>query len=99
MDLSQDLIKHLFTLSQLNVPEEGTEAIRADLERILDYISALESVDTEGVAPCNGLQSEVHPNLDHLREDVPEKPLATEAALNKQYLTGNFVRVPPVIEQ
>lgn len=49
--ISRDDVHHLAQLSSLQLGEEETEALRADLENILGYIEQLSELDTTGVEP------------------------------------------------
>jgi aspartyl-tRNA(Asn)/glutamyl-tRNA(Gln) amidotransferase subunit C len=40
---------HLKTLARLNLSDEETEALKGDLNRILDYFGLLSQLDTDGV--------------------------------------------------
>ena len=52
--ISSDGIKHLARLARIEIsPAEG-EGLRADLDRILAYVSELSAVPTEGVEPLTG---------------------------------------------
>ncbi|HBR80308.1 MAG: Aspartyl/glutamyl-tRNA(Asn/Gln) amidotransferase subunit C [Candidatus Uhrbacteria bacterium GW2011_GWE2_45_35] len=49
MQLSNDDIKHIATLSRLELAEDEVEKYRGHLVSILNYIDKLAEVDTEGV--------------------------------------------------
>jgi aspartyl-tRNA(Asn)/glutamyl-tRNA(Gln) amidotransferase subunit C len=49
--ITRDDVHHLARLSSLQLGEEETEALRADLENILGYIEQLSELDTTGVEP------------------------------------------------
>lgn len=58
--ISQDDVRHLAQLSNLDLPEEEATSLRGDLERIVGYIEQLSSLDTEGIVPTyqvTGLQN------------------------------------------
>ena len=49
--ITRDDVHHLAKLSSLQLDENETEALRADLENILGYIEQLSELDTTGVEP------------------------------------------------
>ncbi len=74
-------------------PEEETKMER-DLERILEYVSQLEKVDTAGVEPSY----HVLPLTNVMREDVRKDSLPVDEALrNAPDKSGAFFRVPKVL--
>lgn len=44
-------VQHLARLSNLQLSDSETEALRADIERILAYVEQLSELDTSGVEP------------------------------------------------
>lgn len=44
-------VQHLARLSNLQLSDSETEALRGDIERILAYIELLSELDTSGVEP------------------------------------------------
>ncbi|NCO10576.1 Asp-tRNA(Asn)/Glu-tRNA(Gln) amidotransferase subunit GatC [Candidatus Saccharibacteria bacterium] len=49
--ISTDDVRYLATLSSLQLEDEEVEALRTDIERILDYVAQLGELDTSGVEP------------------------------------------------
>lgn len=49
--ISKDDVQYLAQLSNLQLAEEETDALRTDLENILGYIEQLSELDTTGVEP------------------------------------------------
>lgn len=75
---------HLASLSNISLTDEEVASMQADLENILNYVSQLESIDTDGVEPTyqvNGLQNidradeiiDYGVTREQLLEVVPEK--------------------------
>jgi aspartyl-tRNA(Asn)/glutamyl-tRNA(Gln) amidotransferase subunit C len=75
--------------------DEELARIAGELERILDHVRDLSSVDVEGVPPtAHGVPLPTHP-----RPDAPEAPLAPERALAAAPdRDGDAFRVPKVVE-
>ena len=76
-------------------PKEDEE-LKAHLARILEYVSQLEELDTENVAPCRFvLQAGMK---QQLREDVVEETLPRDLFLsNAPDQVGGMIRTPPIL--
>lgn len=59
-------LPHLANLARLNFDSDSSESARADLEKIIAMIDAMQAVNTEGVAPLP------HPldGAQRLRQDL-----------------------------
>ena len=51
MSITREEILHLMDMSGLSFPEAEIERLEQDLGNILDYVSQLDELDTEGVEP------------------------------------------------
>ncbi|MBR3163913.1 Asp-tRNA(Asn)/Glu-tRNA(Gln) amidotransferase subunit GatC [Candidatus Saccharibacteria bacterium] len=51
MAITSDDVRHLAELSNLSVTEEEIEPLKKDLGAIVEYISQLDELNTEGVEP------------------------------------------------
>lgn len=51
MEITQDTIKHLAILSNFALTSDQSQRLETDIRAILDYISQLDQLDTEGVEP------------------------------------------------
>lgn len=51
MKITREEIDHLATLSNFSLEDAEAEALGKDLNQIIDYISQLDELDTEGVEP------------------------------------------------
>ena len=51
MEITREEINHLAELSNFDLSEEEKVALEGDLKNIIDYISQLDELDTEGVEP------------------------------------------------
>lgn len=50
-ELSLEAVLKLLKLARLQVPTEEQVKLRADLGKIIDYVKALQEVDTTGIEP------------------------------------------------
>ena len=51
MNISRKELEHLADLSDFELPVTEAEGLAGDINQIIDYISQLDQVDTEGVKP------------------------------------------------
>lgn len=51
MDINREELKHLADLSNFSISDEELDSLQGDLKNIVNYISELNSLDTEGVEP------------------------------------------------
>lgn len=51
MEINQETVAHLAELSNFSLGEEEGQHLEADLSRIIEYISQLDELNTEGVEP------------------------------------------------
>lgn len=51
MDISRADLKHLAALSDFSMSDEELDSLEGDLQGIVNYISELSNLDTEGVEP------------------------------------------------
>ena len=88
-------VKHIATLSRLNVPADELEKFEDQFNQILNYAEILKQVDTTGIEPS----PYVLPTSNVFREDVPQEGLSHEDAMKNapEEHDGGF-KVPRVIE-
>ncbi len=87
-------VKYLAELARIALTEQELAGLEQDLEKILDYVSQLEKIETTGVEPTY----HVVPMTNVWRQDKVEASLSTEKALaNAPERHGNFFKVPRVI--
>ena len=88
-------LPHLANLARLNFDSDGSESARADLEKIIAMIDAMQAVNTEGVAPLS------HPldGAQRLRQDLVTE---TEQRVNFQSTapatSEGYYLVPRVVD-
>ncbi len=95
MALSEDDVRRVATLAQLQLEPEEVVALTRDLAQILAHIDQLQELDTQGVEATHHVGVEALP----LREDVPRPGLSAETALEPapRTLDGGFA-VPAFVE-
>lgn len=77
MSITAKDVKHIATLSRLNVPADELEKFEDQFNQILNYAEILKQVDTTGIEPS----PYVLPTSNVFREDVPQEGLSHEDAM------------------
>lgn len=96
MKITNEKVDELAQLARLKFEGAEKDAIRNDLEKILEMCEKLNEVDTTGVEPLVYMTD----NVNVLREDEIVQHITHEEALrNAPKKDSDFFRVPKVIEQ
>lgn len=95
MKLDPATLDRIAELARLDVgTNEDRQALLTDMQRVLDFVDALNGVDTTGVEPLTFMGEEV----DVLREDIPEPGLPREEVLrNAPVADTDYFKVPRVV--
>ena len=93
--ITNDDVRHLAQLSSLQMSDVEVELLRADIEKIINYINQLDELDTDGVEPTyqvTGLQN-VWRDDEIIDSSVSRQQLLALAAEQ----IDNCVKVPKVL--
>ncbi len=93
--ITNDNVRHLAQLSSLQMSDVEVELLRADIEKIINYINQLDELDTDGVEPTyqvTGLQN-VWRDDEIIDSSVSRRQLLALAAEQ----SDNCVKVPKVL--
>jgi aspartyl-tRNA(Asn)/glutamyl-tRNA(Gln) amidotransferase subunit C len=95
MPLSPDEVAHVALLARLGLDDEEERRIGAELDRILEHISALQRADISDIPET----AQVGTLVNVWREDVPAESLSQEQALaNAPDTDGEYFRVGAIQE-
>ena len=98
MSITSEQLRRVAALARLRLDDEETQALAADLGRILDYVDKLGELDTASVEPTSHVVAVESP----WREDLVTRPdgeeAANEAVANAPRANGHFFAVPPILE-
>lgn len=75
MKITEDMVDYISALARLSLPEEEKARVAGELERIVDYMDVLNTLDTRGVEPM----SHVFPLKNVTRPDTAQP--STDRAL------------------
>jgi aspartyl-tRNA(Asn)/glutamyl-tRNA(Gln) amidotransferase subunit C len=93
--INDELMRTLAQLSAVELPQKESDSLRADLQRILDYVERLSELEVEGVDAHVRARE-----LDAGETDAPRTGLARPGAFrNAPDVSGSFFKAPPIIER
>ena len=96
MQITDEIIDQIAELAKLKFEGSEKEAIKGDLENIINFMDKLSEVDTEGVEP---LISMVEDEND-MREDIIGNELPKDAALkNAPSKNSDYFKIPKVLDK
>ena len=92
--ITEAQVRHVAMLSRLKLSDADVEHFAQQLSVIVDYFSAIQQLDVEGVEPmAHGLDV-----TNVLRDDEPADSLSPDQALaNAPRRDGDFFQVPKVL--
>lgn len=96
MEVNDALIDNLSNLARLEFNATEKEEIKKDLQRMIHFVEKLGELDTTGVEPLLHMS----PEINVLREDIPQGSITREQALSTAPVTdGTYFKVPKVIRK
>ena len=94
MKIDDKTVDKIASLSKLSFEGDQKKAIINDMNKMLDFISKLEEVDTEGVAPLIHMTDEVNVlRADDAVVSVTQK----EALKNAPKKDSTYFKIPKVV--
>ncbi len=99
MKITEDEVRYVADLANLQLSDAEVARLRADLDEILAHMDKLNEVDTSGVEPMAQVLYEAGETAT-LRPDRERAPLGQKAALaNAPQAGSGYFKVPKVIER
>ncbi len=96
--INRDVIAHLEKLARIHLSPDEVEAITGQIDRIVDMVESLQSVDVSGIEPTVGMSHEKAAEGEHTRADEVTPGLDRTVVLSQAPdATKEFFRVPRVI--
>ena len=92
--ISADDVRKVAHLARLALPEDKINLYTQQLERILDYVAHLETVDTEGVQPMTRAVEVVNVTRADAVEPTPVREALLDLAPQRE---GDYFRVPRIL--
>lgn len=96
MKITDEIVNHIAHLARLEFVGEEKKEIKQDMEKIINFMDALNSIDTSGVEPLIFMSDEVNV----LREDVSVETISKNDALkNAPKKDSDYIRIPKVLNK
>ena len=95
MSIDRDTVDRIAHLARIRLDEDEAARLEGELARILDWVAALQAVDTEGVEP---LSSVVGTRLRWREDKVTDGNCRDDILANAPLAIEGFFAVPKVIE-
>ena len=96
MKVDDKLVNQVATLAKLKFEGAEKEAIKSDMQRILDFVSSLEEVDTEGVEPLIYMTE----GYLQLRADESATTITQDEGLSNAPLKdSDYFKLPKVLDK
>ncbi|MCP9772020.1 Asp-tRNA(Asn)/Glu-tRNA(Gln) amidotransferase subunit GatC [Synechococcus sp. Tobar12-5m-g] len=92
--ITADDVRKVALLARLDLAEGTIATYTSQLERILDYVGHLETVDTTGVPPTTRAVEVVNVTRADLVDPTPVREELLELSPQRQ---GDFFRVPKIL--
>lgn len=95
MRITDEMIDYVSSLARLDLNEEEKRKTKGEIEKIIDYMDVLNTLNTDGVEPM----SHVLPQVNVFREDVAFPSLERNEILkNAPAAEGGAFEVPSTLE-
>lgn len=95
MEINDKIVDKIAHLSKLSFSGEEKEAIKSDMNKMLDFVGKLEEVDTTGVEPLIHMSDEINV----LRPDENVFSVTQEEALkNAPKKDSTYFKMPKVLK-
>ena len=96
MEVNDEMVDKLAHLSRLQFGESEKQSIKADLQRMIQFVEKLNELDTTGIEPLMHMGD----GANVLRDDVVGGSVDRVTALkNAPIHDGSFFNVPKVIRK
>ena len=94
--ITREDVVHVAALARLGLTDDEIDRMQGQLNRILEAVGELQSVDTSSVGPT----AQVIALENVMREDFARPGIGREAALaNAPLREGSLLRVPVILEE
>ncbi len=96
MEVNDALVEKIANLARLKFDDSEKEAIKNDLQKMIQFVEKLNELDTTGVEPLLHMSG----NVNVLREDEVKGSISREEGLkNAATHDEQFFKVPKVIKK
>ena len=94
MEITEEIVDHIAHLARLEFKGEEKDAIKNDMNKIIQFMEKLQEIPTDNVEPLIFMSDEVNV----LREDESKETITQKEALkNAPKKDSDFFRIPKVL--
>lgn len=93
--ISIEQVRHVARLARLELTAAEEQNLQADMSEILGYVEKLNTIDTSTVEPTTQVGE---PGTPMREDEVTNRPAPDEMLANAPSRSGNFFKVPKIIE-
>ena len=94
MKVNDELVDKISELAHLEFKGEARESIKGDLQRMLEFVDQLSTLDTNDVEPLIYMTDEVNIlRVDEAQQEITQK----EALKNAPQKDSDYFKVPKVL--
>jgi len=94
MKIDNATVDRIAVLAKLEFDEASREAIKGDMNKLLDFMEKLNAVDTKGVEPLIFMTDEINVlRKDEVKMEITQKEALSNAPKHDPY----YFRVPKVL--
>ncbi len=94
--ITSEDVRKVANLARLKLPEELISTYTDQLERILDYVAQLDTVDTEGVPPTTRAVEVLNITRGDIIQGSSERNDLLDLGPERE---GDFYKVPKILEE
>lgn len=96
MKITDEIVNHIAHLARLEFVGEEKQEIKQDMEKIINFMDTLNSIDTTDVEPLIFMSDQ----LNVLREDFAVETVSKNDALkNAPKKDSDYIRIPKVLNK
>ena len=96
INVDNKLVNHLSKLAKLKFDKKGSEKIKLELSKIINFIDVISNVDTDNVNPLIYMSDEINVlRDDKIKNEVSQK----EALKNAPQKDSDYFKVPTVLKK
>lgn len=95
MSVDRETVKRVARLARIKVSEDEAEALRGDLNAILDWVKLLDEVDVSGIEP---MTSVIPMAMKKRPDEVTDGGRAVDITANAPATRDRYFVVPKVVE-
>jgi aspartyl-tRNA(Asn)/glutamyl-tRNA(Gln) amidotransferase subunit C len=95
MQVDEKTVRRIARLARIKITDAEAKALEGELSGILDWVTQLDEVKTDGVAP---MTSTVAMRLRRREDRVTDGEKAAEVTQNAPMQEDNFYVVPKIVE-